>query len=89
VAERQQQARPQRQARGGGGDRGGRPPREQQPKVYVAKGPKKPAAPISKAMKEGREPLRTFGDLKQFLESRGDESDQSGDQPDASGPVTP
>ena len=89
VAERQQQARPQRQARGGGGDRGGRPPREQQPKVYVAKGPKKPAAPISKAMKEGREPLRTFGDLKQFLESRGDESDQSGDQPEASGPVTP
>jgi hypothetical protein len=39
-------------------------------------------------MKEGREPLRTFGDLKQFLESRGDESDETGDQPDASGPVT-
>jgi len=84
---RPQQARPQQQARGGGGDRN-RPPREQQPKVYVAKGPKKPAAPISKAMKEGREPLRTFGDLKQFLESRGDESDETGDQPDASGPVT-
>jgi uncharacterized protein len=82
----QQQPRHQRQARSG--DRN-RPPREQQPKVYVAKGPKKPAAPISKAMKEGREPLRTFGDLKQFFESRGDESGETSNQPDASGPATP
>jgi uncharacterized protein len=65
----QSQQRPPRPARAGSGGRS-RPPREQQPKVYVAKGPKKPAAPISKAMKEGREPLRTFGDLKQFLDSR-------------------
>ena len=82
----QSQARPPRPVRGGGGGGGGgggrgRPPREQQPKVYVAKGPKKPAAPISKAMKEGREPLRTFGDLKQFLDSR--DGQPAGDEPPA------
>ncbi len=30
----------------------------------------KVAKPLTKAMKEGKEPLRTFGDLKQFLTSR-------------------
>mgnify|MGYP003342685459 FL=1 len=29
--------------------------------------------PLTKAMKEGKEPLRTFGDLKQFLSGRGEE----------------
>jgi uncharacterized protein len=55
----------------GGGRRGrGRPPqREQEPRVYVAKA-EKVAKPLTKAMKEGKEPLRTFGDLKQFLTSR-------------------
>lgn len=46
-----------------------RPPREQRPRTYVAAA-KKPAKPITKEMKEGREPLRTFGDLKQFFENR-------------------
>jgi len=55
------------------GDRGRprrdeRPPRPQQ-RTFVAR-PKRPAAPISEAMREGREPLRTFGDLKQFFEAR-------------------
>jgi len=54
--------RPQAPARG-------RPPREQRPKSYVARA-KKEVAPISDAMKQGREPLRTFGDLKQFFTSR-------------------
>jgi uncharacterized protein len=80
----QQPPRHQRPARGGGGDRG-RPPREQQPKVYVAKGPKKPAAPISKEMKEGREPLRTFGDLKQFFDSRSGQAGETRDQPPSAG----
>lgn len=53
----------------------GKPPRESGPRTFAAAGPKKPARPISKAMQEGREPLRTFGDLKQFLESRS-QSDQ-------------
>ncbi len=30
--------------------------------------PPKPVKPLTKAMKEGRAPLRTFGDLKQFVE---------------------
>ena len=51
------------------GPRRGRPPRRQEARVYVAK-PKAPPAPISKAMREGKEPLRTFGDLKQFLERK-------------------
>jgi len=32
--------------------------------------PAKPLPPISEAMREGREPLRTFGDLKQFFTAR-------------------
>jgi uncharacterized protein len=43
-------------------------PREPQPRVYEAK-PKKEAKPLTKAMQEGREPLRTFGELAQFLRS--------------------
>ena len=56
----------------GGGHRGarGRPPqREQGPRVYVATA-EKVAKPLSKKMKEGKEPLRTFGDLKQFFTNR-------------------
>jgi protein Tex len=73
---RRQESRPRsaQPPRGRGGQRRDRPPREQEPRSYVASGPKGPAAPISKAMKEGKEPLRTFGDLKQFFEKR-DEGD--------------
>jgi uncharacterized protein len=46
-----------------------RPARPPQSRTYVARGPKRPAAPISDAMRAGREPLRTFGDLKQFFEA--------------------
>jgi uncharacterized protein len=68
----------------GGGRRGtrGRPPqREQGPRVYVANA-EKVAKPLTKKMKEGKEPLRTFGDLKQFFTTR-DES--SADGPEAGG----
>jgi uncharacterized protein len=61
-------ARSPRPARGKGDRRGGAP-HEQRSRSFEVK-PKKPAAPITKAMQEGREPLRTFGDLKQFFESR-------------------
>ena len=47
-----------------------RPPREPQTRTYVASTPKKPAKPLTKEMREGKEPLRTFGDLKQFLDKR-------------------
>ena len=46
-----------------------KPPREHGPRTYTVAS-KKPVAPISKEMREGKEPLRTFGDLKQFFEDR-------------------
>ncbi|HTU25641.1 MAG TPA: Tex-like N-terminal domain-containing protein [Pirellulales bacterium] len=63
---------------------GGRPPRhgdatrqagshDRPPRPKFKSGPPKkpkPLVPITAAMKEGREPLRTFGDLKQFLEQK-------------------
>jgi uncharacterized protein len=54
------------QSAAGPGSEQGRPPR---PKFKSGPPRKpKPLVPITSAMKEGREPLRTFGDLKQFLE---------------------
>ncbi len=58
----------QRPPRGRGPGRGReRPPREPQPRVYEAKKVKE-SKPLSPAMREGREPLRTFGDLKRFFQ---------------------
>lgn len=47
-----------------------RPPREPRTRTYTAKPAKKPAKPLTEAMRKGQEPLRTFGDLKQFFEKR-------------------
>ena len=47
-----------------------RPPREPRTRTYTAKPAKKPVKPLTQAMREGKEPLRTFGDLKQFFEKR-------------------
>ncbi|NCA11534.1 RNA-binding transcriptional accessory protein [bacterium] len=47
-----------------------RPPREPPTRTYTAKPPKKPPKPLTDAMRQGKEPLRTFGDLKQFFEKR-------------------
>ena len=47
-----------------------RPPRESRGRTYTAKPAKKPPKPLTQAMREGKEPLRTFGDLKQFFEKR-------------------
>jgi uncharacterized protein len=70
--------------RSGAGSGHGRPPRRgdssgpgpgsghaRPPRPKFKSGPPKkpkPLIPITPGMKEGREPLRTFGDLKQFLE---------------------
>ena len=54
------------QGRGGGGRSSG-PPRTSKPIVVTSK---KPKAPISEAMKEGEEPLRSFSDLMQFYEAK-------------------
>ena len=78
VAQATDQPRGGRPPRGRGQDRN-RPPREQTARTYVARGPSKPSAPISKAMRDGKEPLRTFGDLKQFLESRTNEDEAGGE----------
>jgi uncharacterized protein len=53
-----------------------RTPREPRTRTYTAKPAKKPAKKLTDAMREGKEPLRTFGDLKQFFEKResGEES---------------
>jgi len=76
--------RPQAGGRGGRGGRGRPPQREQEPRVYVAKA-EKVAKPLTKGMKEGKEPLRTFGDLKQFFTSR-DEPPTT--EPEANGEAT-
>jgi uncharacterized protein len=47
-----------------------RAPREPRTRTYTAKPAKKPAKPLTDAMRQGKEPLRTFGDLKQFYEKR-------------------
>jgi len=69
AAERQpsRPPRPQRPR----GQRQDRSPRQPEPRVYVAK-PKAPPSKISKEMREGKEPLRTFGDLMQFFEKKND-----------------
>jgi len=73
---------PPRRDRASGGRRGqGRPPqRAQGPRVYTATAAKT-VKPLTKGMREGKEPLRTFGDLKQFFASRTDQ--ESADRPAA------
>lgn len=48
-------------------------PRHERPKrgkTIVAKSPK-PVVPITEAMRDGKEPMRTFGDLMQFFDASG------------------
>jgi len=74
-----EQPRPPRHA-GGRGKGRPRPPREQGPRTYVSSGPSGPPKPLTKGMKTGKEPLRTFGDLKQFFETK------TGDEPPSDPP---
>jgi uncharacterized protein len=58
----------QRSSRGGPPQGGGRkPPRRQQQEYSLPKPKPKPLVPITEKMREGAEPLRTFGDLYQFF----------------------
>ena len=59
-----------RPAKGAPGRRG--PPK---PK-YRPKAPSKPVIPISDAMKSGKEPMRTFGDLTQFFQQQEQQPDE-------------
>ncbi len=49
---------------------GGRRPAAHQHPPYRPKPPPKPLIPITDAMRTGKEPMRTFGDLMQFYQSR-------------------
>jgi uncharacterized protein len=54
--------------------------REPRGRVYTSKQEKAPPAPLTKEMREGKKPLRTFGDLKQFfLAQQEPEEDQKPD----------
>ncbi|MFO0914498.1 MAG: Tex-like N-terminal domain-containing protein [Pirellulales bacterium] len=74
------------QGQGGGRPgRGGQPQGDQQRKkpVHVQKAPPRPVVPITKEMKEGKKPMRTFSDLKQFFEQR-DPPDDAANPPQKS-----
>jgi transcriptional accessory protein Tex/SPT6 len=60
-------------ARGGGSGRGGGAHQ------YRPKPPAKPLPPITKKMIEGKEPMRTFGDLMQFMKVK--QAPEPGDTP--------
>ena len=57
-------------------------------KTYTARASSKPAVPLSKKMREGKEPLRTFGDLKQFFQKR-DEVHEKDEAPENQKPESP
>ena len=61
--------------------RNGPSTREPTVKTYTARASSKPAVPLSKKMREGKEPLRTFGDLKQFFQKR-DEAHEKDEAPE-------
>jgi uncharacterized protein len=88
--EQQKRERPEGQGQGRGGGGGERPQRRQrrdqgkkgpraprQPAVYVVQS-KKAAKPISKKMIEGKEPLRSFSDLQQFMQKKKTEGEDEG-----------
>jgi len=68
--------------------RNGPPTREPAVKTYTARASSKPAVPLSKKMREGKEPLRTFGDLKQFFQKR-DEAHEKDEAPENQKPESP
>jgi len=43
---------------------------------YLPKPKPKPLVPLTDSMKKGKEPLRTFGDLKQFFDLKTDETEE-------------
>ena len=78
-----QGARPSGGRPAGGGRRPS--PAAPTPRVYESRPPKQ-KVPISKDMREGKAPLRTFGDLKQFLETKQEpppSASDAGTAPDA------
>ncbi|MBI3461500.1 MAG: RNA-binding transcriptional accessory protein [Planctomycetes bacterium] len=60
------------------------PPRPAGPPKRRPEKPAKPLVPLTKGMKEGKEPLRTFGDLKQFFDIKKKPPEQQEPASDAS-----
>lgn len=61
-----------------GGGRGGKPGgRDEGPREFLAKAKPKPVVPLSDKMKSGKEPLRTFGDLLQFMKPAVEETPET------------
>ncbi|HWC91310.1 MAG TPA: S1 RNA-binding domain-containing protein, partial [Pirellulales bacterium] len=58
---------------GGGQGRPGKPKYQSHAAPAKPARPAKPVKPLTPKMKEGKEPLRTFGDLKQFFELKKDD----------------
>ncbi len=50
------------------------------PRTHTPKAKPKPVVPITDDMKKGDEPMRTFGDLKQFFEVRKDDDEPKQDE---------
>jgi transcriptional accessory protein Tex/SPT6 len=70
-------------SRGGGGGRGGKPGgRSDEPREFLAKAKPKPIVPLSDKMKTGKEPLRTFGDLLQFMKPAVEETPETKPTPE-------
>ncbi len=69
-------SKPRQDRRGGYGGPPPRKPRPQGPdqgRAHEFKPKPKPLIPITDAMKKGKEPMRTFGDLMQFFGAKADE----------------
>lgn len=67
----------QRPSGGRPDQRRNRPPRSGQYTPHMPKPKPKPFVPITEAMKEGKEPMRTFGDLLQYFGDKSGKSDDS------------
>jgi transcriptional accessory protein Tex/SPT6 len=77
-------------SRGGGGGRGGKPGgRSDEPREFLAKAKPKPVVPLTEKMKKGKEPLRTFGDLLQFMKPAVEETPQTAATPETKPTLTP
>jgi uncharacterized protein len=76
---------PSRSARPQGGRR---PPQQQHP-PYRPKPRPKPLIPLTDAMKTGKEPMRTFGDLMQFYQARPDVTNEQPQAPSDPQTTTP
>jgi uncharacterized protein len=75
---RRPEGRPPQGGRPGGGRPQEQRPRQGKPKFTRPPQQRPPARPITQAMVDGKEPMRSFSDLLQFYERKGDEDKNQG-----------